>query len=56
MTAKGNRRNVPVRLAEPSIALIETMAADEGLTRADMIRTLLVEAIQARQAKKRSRT
>jgi metal-responsive CopG/Arc/MetJ family transcriptional regulator len=50
MPRPGPRRPlVNVRLTEEGIAYIDQLAATEGVNRSEMIRTLLAEAVTARQ-------
>jgi metal-responsive CopG/Arc/MetJ family transcriptional regulator len=56
MPRPGPRRPlVAVRLSTTGLAVIDAMAEQEGVNRSEMIRTLLAEAVQARQAKARQR-
>lgn len=40
---------VGVRLSDNGLAALDNLAKAEGVTRSEMIRTLLAEAVQARQ-------
>lgn len=53
---RSGRRIVSVWLSWAGVAEIDRMARAEGVTRSDMIRTLLTEAIQARRNRQRYST
>lgn len=53
---KSDRRYVGVRLHRSGYDVIEQMAEQERVSLSDMIRTLLREAVQARQGKARPST
>lgn len=48
---RSGRRTVGIRLSWAGTAEIDRMAAEEGVDRSTMIRTLLAEAIQARRVR-----
>lgn len=51
----GDRTSVTIRLRKTGLAEVDRLAESEGVTRSDMIRTLLREAITARVAGESSR-
>lgn len=52
-TTRSGRRTVCVKLSWVGVAEIDRLATEDGVDRSTMIRTLLAEAVQARQAGRR---
>jgi metal-responsive CopG/Arc/MetJ family transcriptional regulator len=54
MTARAETVPLNVRVTQAGMAALDAIAAEEGADRSTVVRALLAEALQARQARKQA--